>query len=192
VGANVYRDWDLGNTVEVAAVQLPSRKWRRHERTLTRIDAVVSDLMPAVEDWFTDDRPAVFFGYSMDAAVSYALASRLLARNDIVPAALFVAACRALHLLKKITPIYTLDDNSFVSAIQRLGGMPDAILNEPELLEFALPVLRADFEVLGTYQCQDQVPLDMPVIAYGGNHDPLASRSELSAWRAVTTGDFSL
>jgi medium-chain acyl-[acyl-carrier-protein] hydrolase len=128
----------------------------------------------------------------MGAAVSYALASRLLALNSVVPAALFVAACQAPHLLKKITPIYTLDDNGFVSAIQRLGGMPDAILNEPELLELALPVLRADFEVLGTYQCQEQVLLGMPVIAYGGCHDPHTSRSELSAWRTVTTDDFSL
>jgi surfactin synthase thioesterase subunit len=156
------------------------------------MDAVVDDLVPSVEDWLADSRSSVFFGYSMGAAVSYAVTSRLLAQKSVTPVALFAAACRAPHLLLQMTPIYTLDDDNFVSAIQRFGGMPDAILTEPDLLAFALPVLRADFEVLGTYQCEKQAPLDIPIIAYGGSHDPHASRSELSAWRIVTTNYFSL
>jgi surfactin synthase thioesterase subunit len=191
-GASVFRSWDLGTDIEVSAMQLPGREWRRDELPITRMDALVANLLPAVLKWLDDPRPALFFGYSMGAALSYALTVRLQKSGARLPDALFVAACRAPQLLTGTVPVSNLNDEDFVSAIRRFGGMPDAILAEPELLQLDMPVLRADFEVLGTYQLQLHSPLSCPLTVYGGSEDPHATRTELAQWRGLTANEFQL
>ena len=191
-GASVFRSWDLGADIEVSAIQLPGREWRRDELPITRMDALVDDLLPVVSEWLDDPRPVLFFGYSMGAALSYALTTKLQQAGARLPGALFVAACRAPQLLAQNTSVGHLNDKDFTDVIRRFGGMPDTILAEPELLQLALPVLRADFEVLGTYQWQHHVPLNCPLTVYGGSEDPHATRTELAQWRGLTTSDFQL
>lgn len=194
VGANVFRGWEheLGEDIELAAIQLPGREWRRSEPLLTRMDALVDHLLPAVSAWLNEPRPGFFFGYSMGAALAFALAASLHRMGQAVPRGLFVAACRAPQLLERMTPIFNLDDDEFVAAIRRFGGTPDAILAEPALLQMALPVLRADFEVLGTYLWPGCEPLPCPITVYGGSEDPHATRADLAQWRERTGRDFHL
>lgn len=193
-GANVFRGWEqsLGEDVEVTAVQLPGREWRRGEPLLTSMDALLDHLLPPVAAWLQDPRPVVFFGYSMGAALAYALAARLHAEGHVLPAALIVAACRAPQLLRTANPIYTLGDAEFADAIRHFGGLPDSVLAEPALMQLALPVLRADFQVLGTYQWQARPPLPCPLTVYGGSEDPHAKRDELAQWRVHAQASFQL
>src|SRR5438094_612961 len=51
--------------VEVCAVQLPGRESRFLQAPITRLDAVVDELAPAIES--TVDLPFAFFGHSMGA-----------------------------------------------------------------------------------------------------------------------------
>jgi medium-chain acyl-[acyl-carrier-protein] hydrolase len=198
-GANVFRGWDqaLGEDVEVSSVQLPGREWRRNEPLLTRMDAVVEHLLPAVSLWLTDPRPGIFFGYSMGAAVAYSLAARLLREQATqssvpLPVSIFAAACRGPLKLREMKPLYHLSEAEFVEAIRHFGGMPQAILDEPDLLQLAVPILRADFEVLGTCEWSDCPRLPLPITVYGGTTDPHATRSELAGWRDHTSDEFKL
>jgi medium-chain acyl-[acyl-carrier-protein] hydrolase len=194
-GANVYRGWekDLGEDVELAAVQLPGREWRRSEPPLTQMDALVEHLLPEVSAWLEDPRPGLFFGYSLGAALAFVLAQRLRQTHQVGPSALFVAACRAPQLLGK-TRLHGLGDDDFLAAIRGLGGMPDFIAAEPALLQLTLPTLRADFELLETHawQAQGHERLPCPVHAYVGSEDQMATRAEMAEWRSRTSGRFQI
>ncbi len=76
--------------------------------------------------------------------------------------------------------------------MQRLGGTPEAVLQNAELLSLMLPAVRADFELLETWHYVAEQPLDTPIAAFGGNDDPLAPQAELARWREETVGGFSL
>ncbi len=193
-GANVFRDWGpaLGETIEVCAVQLPGREWRRSEPTLTRLSALTDCVIGSLRPELSGTRPFAFFGYSLGAALAFDLARRLREEALRLPDKLVVAACRAPQFLPRAFAIHSLDDAAFLDAVRRFGGLPDRILAEPELLALALPTLRADFEALGTYRYEQQAPLAMPVVAYAGSQDPHATRAEMAGWRNQTTGDFSL
>jgi surfactin synthase thioesterase subunit len=193
-GASVFRGWEqaFGDDVEVRAIQLPGREWRRRESLLHRMDAIVDALLEDVFLQMNPRPPYAFFGYSMGAAVAFSLACRLRDQGRELPLALQLAACRAPQLLAQNAPIYALDDDGFLDAVRRFGGMPDAVLGEPELLQLVLPVLRADFEVLGTYRHVAAAPLPVPMTLYGGTQDPHAPRAELAAWRQHTAAEFSL
>jgi medium-chain acyl-[acyl-carrier-protein] hydrolase len=193
-GANVFRDWGpaLGETIEVCAVQLPGREWRRSELPLSRMSALTDCVIGSLRPEVSRGRPFAFFGYSLGAALAFDLTRRMREEALRLPDKLVLAACRAPQFLPRGPAIYQLDDAAFLAAVRRFGGLPHRILQEPDLLALALPILRADFEALGTYRYEHQAPLTMPVVAYAGSQDPHAIRSEMAAWRNQTTGDFNL
>jgi surfactin synthase thioesterase subunit len=190
----VFRGWEraLGDSVELCAVQLPGREWRRGEPCITEMESLVDNLVRDLESSFDNVAHFAFFGYSLGGAISFAIARRMRERGLPLPAALVVAACRAPQLLRRTPPIYALEDYQFLAAIKRFGGMPRIVLDEPELLQMVLPILRADFQILGTFDYADDLPLPLPITVYGGTHDPHASRAELAAWRNQTAKDFNL
>jgi medium-chain acyl-[acyl-carrier-protein] hydrolase len=179
--------------MEVCAVQLPGREWRRREPAFTRVDAIVDALFEVFpESWFTT--PYVFFGYSMGALVAFELLRRFKQAGRPLPRKLVVAACRAPHFMSRFVPRHDMQDAEFLELVRRFGGTPDAILAEPELLKILLPTLRADFEVLDTYRYTQNGSgrIDLPFLVYGGTRDSHVKRSDLAGWREYTSGEFTL
>jgi medium-chain acyl-[acyl-carrier-protein] hydrolase len=59
-------------------------------------------------------------------------------------------------------------------------------------MELFLPILRADFELLGSYRYDEDAPLNCPLSAFGGWGDQQATQPDLAAWRSQTYKSFSL
>ena len=59
----------------------------------------------------------------------------------------------------------TVADAEFIAQLRRLQGTPEAVFESRELIEFLLPVLRADFQVCDTYVCAPEPPLACPLSA---------------------------
>ena len=65
-----------------------------------------------------------------------------------------------------------LPEEPFIEMLrQRYNNIPPAVLAEPELLKLLLPMVRADFKLIETYQYREEAPLDYPIIAFGGAQD---------------------
>jgi len=190
--ALVFREWQAGlpDTVEVCPVELPGRGTRLTEPLATRllplVQAVAEALYPCL------DRPFAFFGHSFGALLSFELACYLRRRHGLTPAYLFVSAHRAPQIPNPNPTIHTLPDQELIEELRHLGGTPDAVLQEPELMELVLPIVRKDFEVCNTYIYSSELPLDCPISAFGGLEDPLLSYAELQPWVERTISLFSL
>jgi medium-chain acyl-[acyl-carrier-protein] hydrolase len=151
------------------------------------VDALVPALLPHM------DRPFAFFGHSMGSVVAYEVARDLVRRGAPTPEHLFVSGRRPPSMVAPDPPMHVLPDREFVAEInRRYGGIPDAILRDPELMALFLPCLRADVTALETHQYQPSEPLHCPVSALGGAHDRLTPYEHLDAWRAETTAAFSV
>jgi surfactin synthase thioesterase subunit len=84
-----------------------------------------------------------------------------------------------------------LPRQEFLAEVERrYGPIPPEIRNAPEFLDLLLPVLRADLQMYETYQHVAAAPLDVPVLALGGNTDAIVSRAQVLDWRAYTRGEF--
>jgi len=190
-GALVYRDWSehvpLG--VEVCAVQLPGREGRFKERPYTRLADLVQSLVPA---FMTQTQlPYVFFGHSMGALVAFEVARELRRRNQPGPQLLMVSGCRGPQRRDPDPPIYDLPEADFVEEIRKLNGTPEAVLENQELLQLLIPVLRADFQVCETYEYLQDKPLSCPMAAFGGTEDADVSHEDVAAWSDETTASFT-
>jgi surfactin synthase thioesterase subunit len=144
------------------------------------------------------DRPCIFFGHSMGARVAYALARHLAARRDVPLLHLVVSGSSAPHRPSD-RELHTLSDDELLEELQRMNGTPPEILQEAEVRQHLLPLLRADLTVSGTYASSVQdggfdtpdLP-EIPIVALGGRDDHIVSESGLRAWADLTRGPFRL
>jgi medium-chain acyl-[acyl-carrier-protein] hydrolase len=151
---------------------------------------LVRALAQGLANW--TDRPFVLFGHSTGALVAFELARRL-EQEGRLPAQLLVSGCGAPQLPPgRPGQIHDLPDADFLEQLRALGGMPDAMLANPELRDLFLPILRADFKLTETYRYVPGVPLRCPVTAFTGLEDRFVSRQSAEAWRDQTTGAFAL
>ncbi|WP_437335695.1 thioesterase II family protein [Sorangium sp. So ce394] len=188
-GSSVYSAWwrELPAHTELCAIKLPGREARLSEPPFDRLTPLVQALATGIERWL--ERPFAFYGHSLGALVSFELARELRRRGAPLPRHLFLSGRRAPHLPGP-APLHGLSDPEFLEQIRRMGGTPDEVLREPELLALFLPTLRADVAVNEVEPFVPERPLDCPISAFGGVDDERASRADLEAWREHTSGAF--
>ena len=175
--------------MQVWAVQLPGREARVREPAISDLSAIVGEVAGQLEPLF--DRPVAFFGHSMGAVIAFETARVLAARRALQLRHLFVSAYRPPSVPDPKPPIRQLPDDAMVAEIgRRYGGIPAAVLGEPELLALLLPTLRADITALETHRWVPGELLGCPLTVFGGTDDATAPTPHLEEWRAMTTGPF--
>lgn len=180
----------LSKGVQVCPVQLPGRETLRNEPLLARLAPLVEKLTNELEPYLLP--PFAFFGHSLGALVAFELA-RAIRRRGASPVHLFVSSFRAPQLPRRGPCIHALPEAEFIRAIQlQYGGIPRVILDEPELLEIYLPILKADLEITETYDYAVEPPIAHPLSVFGGNEDANVTRHELEQWNVQSTGSFTL
>lgn len=191
-GVSIFRAWSDGlpADVEVCPVQLPGRGTRLTEPPFTRLAPLIQALAKALLPLL--DKPFVFFGHSLGALVSFELARQLRRQYAAQPVRLFISADRAPQIHYRDPPVHSLPEGEFLSELRRLNGTPREVLEDEELRQVMLPLLRADFAVYETYRYSTEPPLDCPISAFGGLQDQRVSRGDLEAWRNQTSVSFSL
>jgi surfactin synthase thioesterase subunit len=194
-GASIFRTWPeaLPADIELWAVELPGRETRAGERPFERLGPLIASLADATASELSErqDRQAPFaiYGHSLGALVGFSFARELRRRSLAAPVHLFVSGRRAPQLPDP-SPMHQLSDPQFLARLRLLGGIPDAVLQEAELMAYFLPILRADITVNETATVVLEPPLACPITVLGGTTDDRATVDELDAWRVQTGAAF--
>jgi len=189
-GPTVFNKWSVGfpSNMETWIAHYPGRGSRYKEPPVKELIALVEKIDDAIQPLL--DKPFIFFGHSFGGMVAFELIRHLRRLKLPQPNILFVSACSAPQLPDPHPPIHALPDTEFVKSLQELNGIPAEVANHSELMELLLPMLRADFEAIESYQYTANEPLNCPIIAFGGDDDPRVSRESLDAWNSLTNANF--
>jgi medium-chain acyl-[acyl-carrier-protein] hydrolase len=189
-GATIYHKWHMGlpSSVEVCAVQPPGRGNRLMDKPFTNLMTMVHAVAEGINAAL--DKPFVFFGHSMGAMMAFELSRLLRQKQRIQPLHLFVSGRMAPHIPSEDEPTFHLPDQEFLEKLRELNGTPRELLENAELMQVMLPLLRADFEVCQTYDYVPGPPLTCPVTIYGGLQDEKISEEKFEAWKEHTADKF--
>ncbi|HEX7634757.1 MAG TPA: alpha/beta fold hydrolase [Noviherbaspirillum sp.] len=170
--------------------RLPGREATRNQAPLTDIHAIIKQLTRAIRPGLGDE-PIFFWGHSMGALVAFEVA-RLLGA-ELGPCQLIVSGHAAPHVPNppRPIPVDEMDDARFVRLLESYNGMPQAILDNPDVLKLILPQLRADFMAMDCYRYVPGVQLECDILCINGESDRLVKHDQVLAWREETTGNFS-
>ncbi|WP_188394020.1 type I polyketide synthase [Mesorhizobium sp. SARCC-RB16n] len=191
-GFQSFRNWPnyLPDDVELICLDLPGRGKRSAEAAIRSMDVLVPMVIEALQAF--SDRPFVFFGHSAGALVAYEIARSLEKVGRPSPFHVVVSAHPSADLPPDEPPMYRYADDRLADVIRSLGMVPKkALANEKLLLDFILPPLRADFELVETYDRNLPTPLKAAITAMGGVQDETINANDLDEWRRLTTSRFA-
>ncbi|WP_442497117.1 thioesterase II family protein [Methylobacter sp. sgz302048] len=190
--SSLFSAWPeyFSDLVEVCPVNLPGRGIRFHEKAFTQLAPLARELATAIAPCL--DIPFAFFGHSLGGLLAFELAHELRTAHRMMPFYLFVSGCRTPRRDVPKRTLHDLPEDEFLTEIKRIGGTPEDVLNNRELMSIMLPTLRADFSLWETYRCMRSEPLTCPIVAFGGLQDSRVSCEQLESWREETRGQFSL
>jgi medium-chain acyl-[acyl-carrier-protein] hydrolase len=196
----MFRTWadSLPKNIEVCAIEYPGRGTQMKSVAFTQLEPLVNAIAQALTGQFTPvllpylDKPFAFFGHSMGGLICFEVA-RLLRRNyNKNPVYLFISGRSAPQISDRNPPIHALPEPEFLEEIRLLNGTPEAVLENTELMQLLVPILRADFAILETYEYAPAPPLECAIAVFGGLQDREVNIGELEAWHEQTTTSFEL
>jgi medium-chain acyl-[acyl-carrier-protein] hydrolase len=191
-----FRAWRwLDPFARVVPLELPghgARMGEPHEQDWQVLaaglaDTVAAEVGPRPADPADGGEPYVLFGHSLGALLAFDISHRMLARGR-PPALLAVAGRNGPSVPSSYRPVHRLADHEFVGAVHALGGLPTALLRQPELMRLFLPIIRADLRLSELYARPDVPALPIPVVAFAGRQDPMTDAAGMLAWAQETTG----
>jgi medium-chain acyl-[acyl-carrier-protein] hydrolase len=187
---SIFRTWQnqLPREVEVCSVYLPGRERRFVEPGITRMDTLVRLISTELAPYLKE--PFALFGHSMGALISFELCRLIRRDRGTQPVHLFVSGYQAPQLQDPEPSYYNFPEPLFLDRLSRLNGTPKDVLEDAELIEVMLPLLRADFEAVQTYRYTPEPPLSVPITAFGGDQDLEVPPQSLEPWRDQTCLDF--
>lgn len=187
----MYKPWAdlLTANCELYSVQLPGRDSLTSEEPISDIKPLVERLFTAISPFL--NIPYVFIGHSLGAIVSYSLINKLRLAGHKEPLLFIPSARHGPKLPERNKQLHNLSDSEIIQNLKRYDGLPDGLLDSPEMASIYLPRIRADFSVTENYRFQNELPFDCPILAIGGDRDKAVNINELTAWGAHTTTQFS-
>lgn len=188
-GASVYRSWNklLSDDIDAFAIQAPGRETRFLEPFVSSINDLANQAAQAILP--ETDKPIILFGHSLGAVCAYETA-RVLERLGRSPELLIISGRQCPGTASKRAPIGHLSDEQFLEHVRTYKGTPSAVLENKELMELLLPLLRADFNLSEQYRPKLEPMLSCPILGLGSSQDEWLDRETLQAWGKLTRGGF--
>ncbi len=188
-GASIFRSWAslLPAHIEAFSIQSPGRETRFVEPLLTDFQSYVAQASNAIRPLC--DKPITLFGHSLGAAVAYESA-RYLEQQGVTVELLIVSGRACPGTASRRPPISHLSDADFLRHMASYNGTPKAVLENQDLIELLLPMIRSDFALAEHYRPTPGPLLRCPLLALGSRQDEWLDPAGVDNWKALTGGSF--
>ena len=187
---HAYAAWPdrLPEIVDVCAIQLPGRGPRISELPITRMQPLVESACAALlPEWSRG--PFALYGHSLGSLAAFEVARHLRRIGGPRPEALFLSGRQAPQQPGESFSLAEASDDELWEELRSYNGTPDELLDDPEVRNYFLPILRADFEIVGNYRFEPGPPLDVPLWIAIGLDDASTPLGSETGWQEQTTAD---
>ncbi|GAB5527308.1 MAG: thioesterase II family protein [Roseivirga sp.] len=128
--------------------------------------------------------PYIIYGHSMGALMGIDVAASLEKQDD--PPLQLMVSGHAGPGTGSIRNWHLMTDDDLVEKLKELGGIPEEIFDNRELLDYFLPILRSDFQLVDAiYQLPpSHTVINAPIIALMGTEEKKSEK--IRNWSGYT------
>lgn len=179
----------LNEKIVLIPIELPGRGTKFSIPPKTNIKEVIENISHDVISQL-DDQPYMFWGHSLGSLIEYELYYKLSENNICLPKHIFFSGCKAPHLIKFREKSYLKSDSELIEVLRKNGGTSEQFFEHQNLLDWFLPILRADYTVIDTYNyIPDREKLKCNITVLKGASDLEGGCSGLD-WSTYSQGNF--
>jgi surfactin synthase thioesterase subunit len=190
-GASFYRAWKHlpDGCPSIVPVQLPGREELFVEQPFNDVVTAAEALAPHITELVREHRTYALFGHSLGAVLAFEAVRALTRLQAAPPGHLFVSGSPGPWTGREDRAT-GLADEEFLARVEQFAGYRHEALEEPEMRELLLPILRVDVEMHENYKPRSDEPIALPITSLRGSQDVLVSADQAGEWRRATTGAF--
>ncbi|KAK3737468.1 hypothetical protein QZH41_008355, partial [Actinostola sp. cb2023] len=178
-------------------VCLPGRENRFAEPYATEWQPLIENLCQDIHKAL-ENKHFVFWGHSMGAGICFEAARHLKVHYGLQPSHLLISGAGAPQVPRKSLGISQITNAQLADKIKNWGGTPQAILDNKEIMDISVRILRADLTlvekyrfiictfILLYYSSADPV-LSCPITCFDGSND----LRDQEGWSQVTSGRYT-
>ncbi len=177
--------------IEIWSSNLPGHGRCTQGELLEDINSVVNLYVKKIQKICKPN--CIYFGHSMGGIIAYFLAQHILSAEDnlVKPAAIILSACRTPAEFNRLN-VPKLADGDLLAKLINYGGMSDEILKERSLLDYLMPIFRADFKILESSSLCSVSPLNIPVYFLWGENDKIVPIESVIKWSKYFSSEINL
>lgn len=188
--SSIYYKWDsyLSEQIILEPLELSGHGEKMDQQCKTTIEEMAEDLLLEMKEQGKFDKEYAFFGHSMGTMVICELIKRIRAHGYKEPCHVFMSGRFPPHLPEK-EELHQLSDEDFLNKIIAMGGVPESIVAQREILEFFLEPLRADYTAVESYRYQQMEKWNVPISVLLGKKDMEVKDYDYFQWRDYSVMD---
>ncbi|MBU3179086.1 thioesterase [Clostridium estertheticum] len=189
----IYYKWKnyLHPSIQVVPIELKGRGKRFSEFFYESLEEAVDDIFENIKNKIVDDDFAIY-GHSMGGLLAYELYYKIDELNLRKPKHIFFSGYKAPSIVRERENTYTLPNYDFMKKVMELGGTPEELMKNKELLEIFLPIIRSDFKILETYKYKERRnKIECDVSILNGKQDSI-NLEEILTWKNHVCRDFKV
>jgi acyl transferase domain-containing protein/NADPH:quinone reductase-like Zn-dependent oxidoreductase/surfactin synthase thioesterase subunit/NADP-dependent 3-hydroxy acid dehydrogenase YdfG len=198
-GASIFSSWHelLPADIEVCAIQFPGREERGNEKPFDDVFELVKKLSDVIEPLLTSN--FAFYSHSSGGGIAFELLRYLRKTKEVGPVKFFIGGWRAPHLVSAFKFLDGIADEEVykekniinIKNHLRFLEIPESVIENKEVFDEMLPVLRADIVLGKRYKFYEDAPMDCPLTAFAGMDDTVFSDEDIKAWKKHTSSEFN-
>ncbi|PIK29241.1 putative thioesterase [Bacillus siamensis] len=188
----IYYKWSqyLNQSIKLCPVALKGRGKRFNEPFYECLEEAIEDIFVSIKGKLKENEYAIF-GHSMGSLLAYELYYKIKRMGFRQPQHIFLSGHRSPDMKKKEI-IYKLPNKQFKKKIIELGGTPEELLNNNELFDVFIPVLKSDLKMVETYEYKEKKEkISCNISILNGVNDTIALEN-LTSWKNHTDKSFRL
>jgi len=185
--ASVFREWvTWQDRLAIYPVELPGKATRLSERYIHSGEKLISKLAAEIDRVLLPNEKFYLFGHSMGAMIAFKVAFYLEKIYARQAEKVILVARHAADVEEKIGYQTYMGDEALIGDLKRIGGTPDEILDNKDIINCLLPGIISDYKLNDNLLYLGEV-INSPIRIDIGENDTDTPFELVKRWRSLTT-----
>lgn len=184
--ASAYYKWkdDLADYIELCPLEPAGHGRRIKDPFYETVYTAADDMSDIISGLIADGEDYAMYGHSLGSLCAFETYYALKKKGVREPVHIFFSGRNAPDDKDDPTGYYKLPDREFLEKVYFYGGNTEAMMENKELRDFFIPILRSDFKLAETYEYRprdEKILCNMTIV--NGAEDLSVLKADLDHWQ---------